>query len=133
MMTMQRAFPAPVIPKFFTNNICGNYQIRRFFTGQDDFICAQGPFHTQTIASQSEEGAAASSPILTKTIKSRCLPSAMPTACPILRSAALGNVHTLTTKITLCSSTISALSTTPCIWEMSLQKKTMLALMPSLP
>ena len=61
MTTMQRAFPAPVIPKFFTNNICGNYQIRRFFNGQDDFICAQGPFHTQTIASQSEEGAAASS------------------------------------------------------------------------
>ena len=138
MMTMQRAFPAPVIPKFFTNNICGNYQIRRFFTGQDDFICAQGPFHTQTIASQSEEGAAASSLAIAfanidETIKSRCLPSAMPTACPILRSAALGNVHTLTTKITLCSSTISALSTTPCIWEMSLQKKTMLALMPSLP
>lgn len=61
MTTMQRAFPAPVIPKFFTNNVCGNYQIRRFFNGQDDFICAQGPFHTQTIASQSEEGAAASS------------------------------------------------------------------------
>ena len=61
MTTMQRAFPAPVIPKFFTNNICGNYQIRRFFNGQDDFICAQGPFHTQTIASQSEEGATASS------------------------------------------------------------------------
>lgn len=61
MTTMQRAFSAPVIPKFFTNNVCGNYQIRRFFNGQDDFICAQGPFHTQTIASQSEEGAAASS------------------------------------------------------------------------
>lgn len=61
MTTMQRAFPAPVIPKFFTINVCGNYQIRRFFNGQDDFICAQGPFHTQTIASQSEEGAAASS------------------------------------------------------------------------
>ena len=61
MTTMQRAFPAPVIPQFFTNNVCGNYQIRRFFNGQDDFICAQDPFHTQTIASQSEEGAAASS------------------------------------------------------------------------
>ena len=34
MTTMQRAFPAPVIPKFFTNNICGNYQIHRFFNGQ---------------------------------------------------------------------------------------------------
>lgn len=61
MTTMQRAFPAPVIPKFFTNNICGNYQIRRFFNGQDDFICAQGPFRTQTVASQSEEGASAPS------------------------------------------------------------------------
>ena len=61
MTTMQRAFPAPAIPQFFTNNVCGNYQIRRFFNGQDDFICAQDPFHTQTIASQSEEGAAASS------------------------------------------------------------------------
>lgn len=61
MTTMQRAFPAPVIPKFFTNNVCGNYQLRRFFNGQDDFICAQGPFRTQTVASQSEEGAAASS------------------------------------------------------------------------
>ena len=61
MTTMQRAFPAPVIPQFFTNNICGNYQIRRFFNGQDDFICAQGPFHTQTIASQSEKDASAPS------------------------------------------------------------------------
>lgn len=61
MTTMQRAFPAPVIPKFFTNNVCGNYQIRRFFNGQDDFICAQGPFRTQTVASQSEEGASAPS------------------------------------------------------------------------
>lgn len=61
MTTMQRTFPAPVIPKFFTNNICGNYHIRRFFYGQDDFICAQGPFHTQIIASQSEEKPAAPS------------------------------------------------------------------------
>lgn len=61
MTTMQRTFPAPVIPKFFTNNICGNYHIRRFFNGQDDFICAQGPFRTQTVASQSEENPAAPS------------------------------------------------------------------------
>ena len=61
MTTMQRAFPAPVIPKFFTNNVCGNYQIRRFFNSQDDFICAQGSFRTQTVASQSEEGASAPS------------------------------------------------------------------------
>ena len=61
MTTMQRSFPAPVIPKFFTNNICGNYHIRRFFNGQDDFICAQGPFRTQTVASQSEENPAAPS------------------------------------------------------------------------
>lgn len=61
MTIMQRAFPAPVIPQFFTNNVCGNYQIRRFFNGQDDFICAQGPFHTQTIASQSEKDASAPS------------------------------------------------------------------------
>lgn len=61
MTTMQRAFPAPVIPQFFTNNVCGNYQIRRFFNGQDDFICAQGSFHTQTIASQSEKDASAPS------------------------------------------------------------------------
>ena len=61
MTTMQRSFPAPVIPQFFTNNICGNYQIRRFFNGQDDFICAQGPLHTQTIASKSEESGAAPS------------------------------------------------------------------------
>lgn len=61
MTTMQRAFPAPVIPKFFTNNICGNYRIRRFFNGQDDFICAKGPFRTQTVASQSEENLAAPS------------------------------------------------------------------------
>lgn len=61
MTTMQRSFPAPVIPQFFTNNICGNYQIRRFFNGQDDFICAQGPFRTQTVASQSEEGTSAPS------------------------------------------------------------------------
>lgn len=52
---MQRAFPAPVIPQFFTNNICGNYHIRRFFNGQDDFICAQHPLHTKIIASQSDE------------------------------------------------------------------------------
>ncbi len=55
MTTMQRAFPAPVIPQFFTNNICGNYHIRRFFNGQDDFICAQHPLHTKIIASQSDE------------------------------------------------------------------------------
>ena len=61
MTTMQRAFPAPVIPQFFTNNICGNYQIRRFFNSQDDFICAQGPLHTKTIASQSEKDASAPS------------------------------------------------------------------------
>lgn len=61
MTTMQRAFPAPVIPKFFTNNVCVNYQLRRFFNGQDDFICAQSPFHTQTIASQSEKDASAPS------------------------------------------------------------------------
>lgn len=61
MTTMQRSFPAPVIPQFFTNNICGNYHIRRFFNGQDDFICAQGPFRTQTVASQSEENPAAPS------------------------------------------------------------------------
>lgn len=61
MTTMQRAFPAPLIPQFFTNNICGNYCIRRFFNGQDDFICAQAPFHTQTIASQSEENTSAPS------------------------------------------------------------------------
>lgn len=61
MTTMQRAFPAPIIPKFFTNNICGNYAIRRFFNGQDDFICAQAPLHTQTIASQSEKDPAAPS------------------------------------------------------------------------
>lgn len=61
MTTMQRTFPAPVIPKFFTNNICGNYHIRRFFNGQDDFICSQGPFRTQTVASQSEENPAAPS------------------------------------------------------------------------
>lgn len=139
MTTMQRAFPAPVIPKFFTNNVCGNYQLRRFFNGQDDFICAQGPFRTQTVASQSEEGAAASSLAIAfaninendkKQVLAFCNAYM---ACPILRSAALGNVHTLTTKITLCSSTISALSTTPCIWEMSLQKKTMLALTPKFP
>ena len=61
MTTMQRAFPAPLIPQFFTNNICGNYRICRFFNGQDDFICAQGSFHTQTIASQSEKDASAPS------------------------------------------------------------------------
>lgn len=61
MTTMQRTFPAPVIPKFFTNNICGNYHIRRFFNGQDDFICSQAPFHTKIIASQSEENPAAPS------------------------------------------------------------------------
>ena len=61
MTTMQRAFPAPVIPQFFTNNVCGNYQIRRFFNGQDDFICAQSPFYTQTIASQSEKDVSAPS------------------------------------------------------------------------
>ena len=61
MTTMQRAFPAPLIPQFFTNNICGNYRICRFFNGQDDFICAQAPLHTQTIASQSEENTSAPS------------------------------------------------------------------------
>ena len=61
MTTMQRSFPAPLIPKFFTNNICGNYRIRRFFNGQDDFICAQAPLHTQTIASQSRKNTSAPS------------------------------------------------------------------------
>lgn len=61
MTTMQRAFPAPINHKFFTNNICGTYTMRRFFNGQDDFICAQPPLCTQTIASQSEESPAAPS------------------------------------------------------------------------
>ena len=61
MTIMQRAFPAPINHKFFTNNICGTYTIRRFFNGQDDFICAQPPLRTQTIASQSEESPAAPS------------------------------------------------------------------------
>ena len=43
MTTMQRAFPAPVIPKFFTNNICGNYQIRRFFNGQGRLYLRPSP------------------------------------------------------------------------------------------
>lgn len=58
MTIMQRAFPAPINHKFFTNNICGTYTMRRFFNGQDDFICAQPPLRTQTIASQSEESPA---------------------------------------------------------------------------
>ena len=61
MTIMQRAFPAPINHKFFTNNICGTYTMRRFFNGQDDFICAQPPLCTQTIASQSEESPAAPS------------------------------------------------------------------------
>ena len=61
MTIMQRAFPAPINHKFFTNNICGTYTMRRFFNGQDDFICAQPPLRTQTIASQSEESPAAPS------------------------------------------------------------------------
>lgn len=61
MTIMQRAFPAPINHKFFTNNICGTYTMRRFFNGQDDFICAQPPLRTQTIASQSEESLAAPS------------------------------------------------------------------------
>ena len=58
MTTMQRSFPAPVIPQFFTNNICGNYHIHRFFDGQDDFICSQAPFYTKIISSQNEENPA---------------------------------------------------------------------------
>ena len=61
MTIMQRAFPAPINHKFFTNNICATYTMRRFFNGQDDFICAQPPLRTQTIASQSEESPAAPS------------------------------------------------------------------------
>ena len=61
MTIMQRAFPAPINHKFFTNNICGTYTMRHFFNGQDDFICAQSPLRTQTIASQSEESPAAPS------------------------------------------------------------------------
>lgn len=61
MTIMQRAFPAPINHKFFTNNICGTYTMRRFFNGQDDFICAQPPLRTQTIASQSEKSPAAPS------------------------------------------------------------------------
>ena len=61
MTIMQRAFPAPINHKFFTNNICGTYTMRRFFNGQDDFICAQPPLRTQTIASQSEESPVAPS------------------------------------------------------------------------
>lgn len=61
MTIMQRAFPAPINHNFFTNNICGTYTMRRFFNGQDDFICAQSPLRTQTIASQSKESPAAPS------------------------------------------------------------------------